>query len=364
MLAVSYPAESADPQLPCWGVWEFLVCGEHELPLPSDYPDRWGVVRLLLEAGIAVNDQDSDGNTALHLFFSGHANGLRLYADPRASDHILRLLLARGADPYLRNQAGMSALQLAIRHGCVFGVWILAKQRRIELVDRFSLDEIVAMFADAARHNDGPRRDAPYGSPDSSSPKNTAKRLIELLLDMDYSYRLAWNLDFLHACLAKDPDPPYPIFEVLDQYCLHGLELPDPTSKVKLAKFRLAVQKELWEIAGQLLQELPNFEVDEAESDGKTLLFEAIPSALKSPACADFVLKLIDAGANIHRPVPSERVGDYVMTPLKLAIMELDESAEFPQPCKDLFESMLSRQPIRGNPQAASQLYLHFVTNL
>ena len=57
-------------------------------------------VEQLLKAGAESNAQDTFGNTPLH------------YAYENSEMGIVELLLARGADSYLRNDDGMSAKEL------------------------------------------------------------------------------------------------------------------------------------------------------------------------------------------------------------------------------------------------------------
>jgi hypothetical protein len=122
MVAVGERAESAAGRGPGWGDWMFLPCSNRNEPLP---------VKFLVDAGIQINHRDSDGDTALHLLFADQA---RTYAwiEEGTLMQIFLVLLARGADPFLRNNAGETAFQLAARHQAVYAMEIKAKQGRID----------------------------------------------------------------------------------------------------------------------------------------------------------------------------------------------------------------------------------------
>ncbi|KXX79874.1 putative ankyrin repeat protein L93 [Madurella mycetomatis] len=92
-------------------VWELVPRG---WDIEKDNVSRALLVfQLLLDAGIPINDPDPSGNTVLHLFF---AYPIRLGAS--ALQEELRMLLAKGAGPRIRNKDGVSAFQVAVRHRC------------------------------------------------------------------------------------------------------------------------------------------------------------------------------------------------------------------------------------------------------
>ena len=73
----------------------------NELSSPSSLLEAINFSKILLKAGIGVNDQDAQGNTALHLVINN-------------SDHAyLCFLLKNGADPFIQNQEGQSPLDRA-----------------------------------------------------------------------------------------------------------------------------------------------------------------------------------------------------------------------------------------------------------
>ncbi|MGB4545415.1 MAG: ankyrin repeat domain-containing protein, partial [Smithellaceae bacterium] len=55
----------------------------------------------LIRSGAAVNITDLDGNTPLHL------------AARSSPDRVIRLLIKKGASPYLKNNEGKTALDIA-----------------------------------------------------------------------------------------------------------------------------------------------------------------------------------------------------------------------------------------------------------
>jgi ankyrin repeat protein len=63
-------------------------------------------IRFLLELGFDINGTNDAGDTALHAAVSG-----------RASEKIVAVLVARGADPELKNKRGQSPLSLATSRG-------------------------------------------------------------------------------------------------------------------------------------------------------------------------------------------------------------------------------------------------------
>ncbi len=67
---------------------------------------RWAdSVKSLIDFGAEVNTQDNDGNTALHF---------TLY---RGSENVARLLLAKGASAYIKNNNGQTPLDIATQKG-------------------------------------------------------------------------------------------------------------------------------------------------------------------------------------------------------------------------------------------------------
>jgi uncharacterized protein len=95
------------------------LLGQGATPNAADASQRWralhfavqaggvDVTRVLLEAGAAVDAQDTFGNTPLW----------RAVMTPKPSTELVELLLLAGADPTLRNHHGISPLDLAETRG-------------------------------------------------------------------------------------------------------------------------------------------------------------------------------------------------------------------------------------------------------
>ncbi|KAL2133622.1 hypothetical protein VTI74DRAFT_2024 [Chaetomium olivicolor] len=363
---------------PNWGEWFFLPCARALHPCVVDeYPDRWRIARLLLDAGTRISDKDSEGNTVLHLFLI-EARDVRhpdSWMDPRVERQLIRLFLSRGADPLLPNRAGTSPLQLAVeRQHLDFVTWT-ASQSRIDLVDSLTMDEIERLFAAVPWDGRHPSRYryhhalTPAEARDSSPGINwttvnvdtTSWRLIDALMSMDSSGRLASNTTFICERM-NDSHRSAPVAELAEILCFRGLEMGSFDSKAKITLLRAAVKGGRWTMAQQLVEEcsiimlLDNINVPDC--NGQTLLSQLTSSTHKyhREMELDLDLRLVQAGADIHLPITTNLIdtralGINTMTPLKEALMASDAFH---------IEEMLRLQPIRGNPHAEQALYLHW----
>ena len=328
---------------PGWDDWAFLPCSNRRTPLPDDHPKRLTVVRLLLDAGAPVNDGDWVGDTALHVLFASQC-AVDPWIQSETLSKTLFMLLAKGADPCVRNMEGVTALQKVAKHQCVYALEILSKQRRIDLSDTFSLDEIVSIFKDA-RRDDG-ENFGPIGWRESTDDLDEiSNRLVDILLEMDYSQRLSSNREFIRLCL-DDSWERSPILEIADLLCLQGIQNTVFDSKLKMDVLRRAINARRWGTAQELLATLTGIDVNALDSNGHNLLLVAIENL----ADTDFVIQVVDAGVNVHQIMPIKEQGASIVTGLTLALCE-----------KDMLERMLLRQPIRGNPDADVALYLHHI---
>jgi ankyrin repeat protein len=324
-----------------------------------DYPHQWDTVRLLLDAGVPVDDRDLQGNTVLHVLLMDH--GARYaWIKPRAERHILRLLISRGADPCLRNKAGISALQVAVEKRFLYAVQMMANRCRIDLLDAFSMKEITDIVASVSSNEGGystsygplgwSEDEANYSEDDGEDFRLDTEscHLLDAIADMDRSGRLASDATFICSQLAY-LSPARPAYtsslEFAEILCSRGLEMGSFDPDTKMTLLRAATKAGRWGMARALLREVPQCDIDAVDSDGQTLLSAVIFTPTGNPR---FAMHLMEAGADVHHRVALPLVCD---TPLKLA---LRHPAIFP------IEIMLRKQPIRGNPQAIAARYLHW----
>ena len=83
-------------------------------------------VTALLDAGANVNAQDNEGNTPLHLIAGRRFVKGEKGHEKRGGVVIATVLMARGANPLIRNKAGRRPHQVALRHGrLIMASWIV-----------------------------------------------------------------------------------------------------------------------------------------------------------------------------------------------------------------------------------------------
>jgi hypothetical protein len=88
-------------------VWEYSV------------PVVEWVVTLLLEHGAEVNQQDFYGRTALHYVFESSIGNYLFPSEKRLAQkqRVVKILIQRNADIYLKDSCGLSAIDMAKRQG-------------------------------------------------------------------------------------------------------------------------------------------------------------------------------------------------------------------------------------------------------
>ncbi|KAK3988800.1 ankyrin repeat-containing domain protein, partial [Cladorrhinum sp. PSN332] len=319
------------------------------------------VAQALLNAGLQVNHQDRNGKTVLHLFFEGFRTR-SLPIETNTAGDILRLLLSEGADPCLKDRSGFTALHSAIHDRLLWATSILTRDSKISLKELFdhqglidALDRVVAgqnFFLVGSSIDSHP-----------GVPRSQIREFIDLILDMDYEGHFLSDERFFHHYLAgvAPASSPAHLVEVI---CLRTLpyitKCLQPESILALA--RLAISKQCYRVALNLVQRLSRSVIDEPDGDGETILFQAMTCCLQRETGIEIfdyhklLMELLRRGANLHRPISTKKQYDNVKgptTPLMLAIT-------YPVKGWDsVIQSMLSVQPIKGNPQASSQLYLH-----
>jgi ankyrin repeat protein len=378
MIAVEEPRDHRSPHggLVDHQHWGFLP--RSPLPPPKDRSDKWTIVKLLLDAGIPVNEADAQGDTVLHILFVGcrdRPDAQFLYPRPPAESwmtppvegHILRLLLARDADPCLRNSSGASALRVAVKQGHTSAVEAIACQRRIDLVRDFPMDEILAIF-DAVPHSrelPDPRVPNDYGASESKVDvqefleiDTAGLHLLNTLVDMDGMGRLSSNVPFICSRLLQGTrlGSSSELAEIL---CFRGLEMGSFDGDAKLELLRTAIKAGSQDVARSLLRDTPQAEINSLDGNGQSLLSLSITTKphLNRTSADDaiFVMDLIEGGADIHRCVSPTLPHGGDTTPLKRALLY---GKRYP------IEQMLRKQPLLGNPEVIGQRYLHWAVAL
>jgi ankyrin repeat protein len=281
------------------------------------------------------------------------------WMEPRAERYILRLLISKGVDPCLRNEAGTSALHVALKKGFLYAVQMIANRCRIDLTDAFSMQEIADMIDSVPGNKQTHSQYSPmdwsddqYSSGDDDGEElvfdTESCCLLDAIVDMDRSGRLASDATFICSQLAHR-SPLRPAWdcslELAGILCSKGLEMGSFDSNTKMTLLRAAIKATRWDMARALLREVPQSDIDAVDSTGQTLLSIVTLTHAGNPY---FAMHLVEAGADIHHPVSPSPLGD---TPLKHALMY---PGRFP------IEEMLRKQPIRGNPRAIAARYLHW----
>ncbi|KAH6637277.1 ankyrin repeat-containing domain protein [Chaetomium tenue] len=320
------------------------------------HSDAWAITKLLIDAGVSLVDGDEDGNTVLHLLFDTLDEDDRFRIESPSDMGILRLLLARGADPCLRNKKGVPALHVAVRNRRLAAVQCIAAQGRIDLVKTFPIEDVGTLF-DAVQLEDDIEDETTDPSweaflSDSHRFSTATLRLIDALVNMDRSGRLSSDVSFicsrLHKRHRKDP-----ALEVAEILCYRGLAADTFDGEAKLTILRAAIKAARWDMARALLRGVPGTDINSLDPEGHTLL--SLVTSSRRMHGGEFAWELVEAGADIHiRVAPSLPCGEDT-TPLKQALMWPDT---YP------IKRMLQKQPIRGNPPAIEQRYLHWAVTL
>ncbi len=369
MIAIEEPSDQRAPHgglmdNPKWG---FLPGSQG--PPSKGSSDKWAVVKLLLDAGVAVNEADAEGDTALHMLLAGcryrwGGNWAPLppperWMTPSVEGRILRLLLARDADACLMNSSGASALRLAVGQGNSSAVEAIACQRPVDLVRDLPMDEIVAIF-DAVPYLQTLTYRSSAHKPELVEADTAGLHLLNTLVDMDGTGRLSSNVPFICSRLLQCIWLPSSL-ELAEILCFRGLDRGSFDAPAKLELLRTAVSAGSWDVARVLLRDIPPTEINALDPGGQSLLslsLAAQPHLYRTAPDNNPIfgmLHLLDLGADIHQPVsPTLPHGDDT-TPLKRAVLS---GNRYP------IERMLLLQPLAGNPAAMRQRYLHWAVAL
>ncbi|KAK3317428.1 hypothetical protein B0T19DRAFT_405120 [Cercophora scortea] len=298
------------------------------------------VVRRLLDAGIWVNHRDAMGRTVMHLFFPPATRQQPVH---RESDSrwgtLLRLLLAHGADPLVKDNEGRSAFDYAFKGRFLAGCEILIRHGGGRIIACLPPNELKEMFMELAEDK-------------SLDPFSTREMLLDLALDLDATKCILSDKEVLKKLLrAARGAGSFLSYQrvAAERLSCRGHEAMGLDLEDKLAIFDLAVKAGSGPIARRVIED--GVDIHTPNDAGETMLFQVIrqQTSLSNPL-DDLIKYLVASGANIHLPSPNAPG----MTPLGQLLSRGKATLPF-----GLLAWMLGMQPIRGNPQAAAALYLH-----
>ncbi|KAK4195123.1 hypothetical protein QBC40DRAFT_24429 [Triangularia verruculosa] len=359
-----------------------------------------GLTRLLLDAGLGPNEQDSDGRTALHHMFMAHPGNSSRRLRNQEMEDIVRLLLARGADPLIQDKRGFSAVRRAIRGKCTRAFDTICRIRPFELKDAFptpedildafydtGYDEALAsdmdgdmdqdMDQDLDEQNVNANELADYGpvaywgsgrwdrEGRYTSSKEETITLISSLCDLDRCGRHLSDPSFLRCCFPllysfqfrSDTRIFTQVFGVL---CRRGIDLSrfKPAERRRMQILIVDYFNETGIITDDaairaVLDTVPDDEIDMPDDNGETFLFRALARKNDSPGI-EYIQELLSRGADCHKIIHS-KLREGPSTSIGMAIQHRHVGPAV---------VLLEEQPIAGNPQAATQRYLHAAVDL
>ena len=327
------------------------------------------IVRLLLEAGVPVNHQDSQGRTALHLVFRPR----RSYELGPAADalcSIVRLLFDAGIDPCIRDKDDTPVIKGALKweygraadllvqfHGPTIGSQLTATEFR----------EYYLMIAEAT-----PPRLYSYGLPESASS-------YDLLLDIDRSHHLTSDKSLLFDLLSKGAESNGgECLQAAEKLAKRGLHRMDLTFKEKIWVIKKSIDNDMY----RMLIEAVNVTVhavDPSVLRDRAVLEGALLHILRHHRRMSFsepmIAHLINAGADLHRACPHNQLEKEVSAGASAEASAEASDVATPAKCWSplytaicygqvkVVKYMLSKQPIRGKAHASFTPYLHLAVN-
>lgn len=377
--------------------------------LRRDEETTYEVLKFLLDSGVDIKHQDSNGNNILHWFFGCYVldnqDGAFFYDRIPALEYILRYLLAKGADPLVRNERGHCAVHLILQARFYFAMKILVQSPTINIFSVLSVPEICLMLLKALSPKPAGECGVQLGScghrHDPEMWRCSSDDFIECIIDMDHERVLTTDPSFLAYCINTTSDEDcMPLWRVAEIIWRRGHQTLEIAS-IEMLRFLLKVvtsDNVSWGMARQMLDALPDDHIDKfasGDEGGETLLYRAIRQLWEilgpyhSRRRDDFIKHLVHSrGANIHLAMPlprrtkvtkattlsaqsnatgisqaicRHREKGHIMTPLLRVIYATAENSLIDE---YWVEWMLRMQPIRGNPQAERMLYLHKAVNL
>ena len=297
-----------------------LVSELAELPQQHSVDDYVGMVRVLLEAGIATNDVDHARRSALHhAVRTGNRRLveelLKFDADPRLQDYahrtplhyavwqdieFSRLLLRHNADPQICDAGGYTPFHIAAQYGRVDVMELLSKaapdviKRRSNkgstplhfATDKASIEWLLTQGIDV-NTVDGSGKTALMTAVQSGSDK-----VVGLLLSHKADPKLRDNSGktALHHA-AKEGSVP-----VAQRLLEEEISLLKYTDNKQRSALHIAIQEKRLDFARVLLlQQRPHIDIDLQDKDGNTPLLLAVSAGTQMQ---DFVQLLIEAGAD------------------------------------------------------------------
>ncbi|KAL0465259.1 hypothetical protein QR685DRAFT_144910 [Neurospora intermedia] len=332
----------------------------------SSKPDKAPeIVRLLLEAGVPVNHQDSKGRTALHLVFRPR-RAYELGAATDAICSVVRLLFDAGIDPCIRAKDKTPVLKNALKwdygraadllvqfHGPALGSHLDPKEFR----------EFYLMIAEAT----SPRIYATYGAPESASS-------YDLLLDIDSSHHLTSDKSLLFDLIKKGSENGE-CFSAAEKLGKRGLHRMDLTLEEKTKLMKKSIDHDLHKLMIEVVNVTVHAVAPSVLRD-KAVLEEALLHILRNPRRLHFsepmIAHLINAGADLHRPCPYQLEKKTSNITTTTTTTTTTATTTYLPPLYTairyghvkVVKYMLSKQPIRGNHYAMFNPYLHQAVNL
>ncbi|KAK0705816.1 ankyrin repeat-containing domain protein, partial [Apiosordaria backusii] len=289
---------------------------EEQFPVQSGRPRMCFIydnIQAFLDFGVELNAQDSTGKTALHHFFQAFAEWpYQQWTTDNAKD-ALEFLLEEGADPLIRDTNGVTAFEMAVKCKHIWAVKMMStmcQSPRLDLKESFGGPREVErlFFATGCAHqydpfhdddNDDRPRDVGLnehgfmpGDGDFDRPidywdaegrfeasEAVSEALIKMLCDLDRSKFYTSDISFFISCLP----PPnlvrvrssrqHTMLMIARVLCSRGLDVSKLDSKQIKSLFKRLRRLREWDMVCELLDSVPDAEVDSVGDDGETLLF-------------------------------------------------------------------------------------------
>ncbi|KAK3949469.1 ankyrin repeat-containing domain protein [Pseudoneurospora amorphoporcata] len=339
----------------------------------STRPDKAPeIVRLLLEAGVPVNHRDSQGRTALHFVFRPR-RAYELGTATEALCSIVRLLFDAGIDPCIRDKDHNPVMKNALKWDYGRAADLLVQFHGPTIGSHLSAREFRKYYLMMAETPSTRLYTTPYISSESTCS-------YDLLLDIDSSHYLTSDKTLLFDLIRKGADNNIPFLTAADKLVKRGLHRMNLTLEEKIRLIRKSIDNDMQRV----LIEAVNITVHDSDPSvlrDKAVLEEALLQILRNPRRLSFsepmIAHLINAGADLHRPPPFQPAqkscesGSGTSTPASVFDSTATPSTYMPPLYTAIryghvkvVKYMLTKQPIRGNPHAPFNPYLHQAVNL